>query len=451
MFSNTKSTRKRFVIVFLLFVTVMINYIDRANMSIAAPSLMHDFGISNSQLGWVFSSWSWCYALFQLPGGWLADRIKPKILVSLIVLFWSIATCLLGFASTFFVILGLRCLIGLFEAPSYPINSRVVTTWIPDAERATAIAIYTSAQFVGLAFLVPVLAWILSEYGWHEVFFVTGTIGILWALVWYLMYHEPKEYPGINASEITLLEQGGAIPHLQQKFEQQQGKKNKFTFSWADLKYIATRRKIIGLCLGQFGLGSTTIFFLTWFPTYLVEYKGMSFIKAGFAASIPFIFGFIGVICSGVLSDYLLRRGCTLGVARKTPIITGLLLSTTIIGADFVDSQVWVIFFMTIAFFATGFASITWSLMTSISPERLIGMSGGFFNFIGGLAGIVIPLAIGYLTEGKSFTSALTLICCMTFMGAFSYIFLVGKVERIPDRPDYQQRHLTDEPSLSQK
>ncbi len=134
---------------------------------------------------------------------------------------------------------------------------------------------------------------------------------------------------------------------------------------------------------------------------------------------------------SGFLSDALVRRGASLGIARKTPIIGGLLLSTVMIGAVFTEDQALVILFLTVAFFGNGLASITWSLISSTAPERLIGLTGGVFNCIGGCAGVVVPIAIGYLVQGESFTPALVMVVLLALMGALSYIFLVGKVERV--------------------
>jgi len=321
--------------------------------------------------------------------------------------------------------------VGLFEAPSYPLNNRIATTWFGERERASCIAIYTSGQWVGLAFLAPVLAWIQVRFGWRMVFVVTGLLGLLWALIWFRVYREPKEFPGVNQAEIDLIASSGGLPDLSERARARAS--TRAATPWSDLAIVLGRRKLWGLYLGQFGMGSTSVFFLTWFPTYLVKYKHMDYIKAGFAASAPFLGGFVGVLCSGFLSDWLVRRGASLGTARKTPIIGGLLLSTVMIGANFTDDPKLVVMFMTLAFFANGLASITWSLVSSVAPERLIGLSGGVFNFIGGLAFVTVPIAIGFLAKGQSFTPALTLIVLLAVIGALSYIFLVGEVERVSE------------------
>jgi ACS family D-galactonate transporter-like MFS transporter len=418
-------TRKRFFIMVLLFITVVINYLDRSNLSIAAPALTSELGIDPVHVGLIFSAFGWTYAAMQLPGGWLVDRVPPRILYTVALALWSIATIFLGFVGSFIGLFVLRMAVGALEAPAYPINSRVVTAWFPEKERATAVGFYTSGQFVGLAFLTPVLAWLQTRYGWHMVFVATGGVGVLWAAIWYIVYREPRDFKGINQGEIDLIKDGGGLVDMQTDASKRSG------FSWQDLGIVLTRRKLWGIYLGQFCLNSTLWFFLTWFPTYLVKYRGMDFIKSGLLASLPFLAAFVGVLCSGFFSDWLIRRGHTVGFARKTPIIAGLLISTSIIGANYVDSTPLVIAFLALAFFGNGLASITWSLVSTLAPARLLGLTGGTFNLIGNLAAIATPIVIGFLASGDSFAPAITYIAVLALLGALSYILLVGKVERI--------------------
>ena len=419
-------SRKRFLIMLLLFVTVVINYLDRSNLSIAAPELMRELAIDPVHAGWIFSAFGWTYAAMQIPGGWLVDRVAPRVLYALALALWSLATVFLGFIGSFAGLFALRLLVGALEAPAYPINNRVVTTWFPERERATAIGFYTSGQFVGLAFLTPLLAWLQQAYGWHMVFVSTGLTGIAWAAIWYLVYREPRQFKGANAAEIELIRSGGGLVDIAQASSTQ-----KPGFSVADLGLVLSRRKLWGIYLGQYAVNSTLWFFLTWFPTYLVKYRGMDFIKSGFLASLPFLAAFLGVLSSGIFSDWLIRKGASVGLARKLPIISGLLISTCIIGANYVDSTAWIIVFMAVAFFGNGFASISWSLVSSLAPAKMLGLTGGVFNFIGNLAAITTPLVIGFLISGDSFAPAITYIAVMALVGALSYILLVGKVERI--------------------
>ncbi|WDR88043.1 MFS transporter [Burkholderia ambifaria] len=421
-------SRKRLIILALLFVTVVINYLDRSNLSIAAPALFKELNIDPVRAGLVFSAFGWTYALMQIPGGWLVDKVSPRVLYAGALALWSAATLLLGFAGSFVGLVVLRLAVGALEAPAYPINNRVVTTWFPTRERASAIGGYTSGQFVGLAFLTPVLAWLQVHLGWHMVFVATGLVGIAWAAIWYAVYREPRAFRGVNTAEIALIRDGGGLVDLEDRVA---ARTERTPSTWRDLGVVLGRRKLWGIYLGQFALNSTLWFFLTWFPTYLVKYRGMDFIKSGFLASLPFLAAFVGVLCSGVLSDWLMRRGASQGFARKLPIISGLLISTCIIGANYVTSTGWVIAFMTIAFFGNGFASITWSLVSGLAPARLLGLTGGVFNLIGNLSAIATPIVIGLLVDGADFSRAITYIAAMALAGSLSYGLLVGKVERI--------------------
>lgn len=423
---NAKPTRVRYQILLLVFVNVVINYMDRSNLAVAASDIGKEFSFTSVQMGLIFSAFSWTYLLFQIPGGILVKRYEPRMLYTLSLIGWSLTTVFQGFARGFVSLFGLRMATGALEAPAYPLNNRVVTNWFPDHERASAIGVYTSGQFLGLAFLMPVLSWIQVLAGWKGLFVVTGLIGILWGIVWYLFYRDPLQHKRVNKAELSHIEKGGGLLNKQ---EQSVEKKN--SFKWADLKEVLSHRKLWGIYLGQFAVNGALWFFLTWFPKYLVDYRGMGFIKSGYWASVPYLAAFLGVLSSGFLSDYLMRKGLSPAKARKWPIIAGLLLSVTIIGANYVNTHASIIFFMSLSFFGVGFASITWIFVSTLAPKHLIDITGGVFNFIGQLSGVVIPIAIGFLASGGNFAPALVFIAVLGVLGAGAYIFLVGNVERV--------------------
>jgi ACS family D-galactonate transporter-like MFS transporter len=210
-------------------------------------------------------------------------------------------------------------------------------------------------------------------------------------------------------------------------------RKERRKVSLADIATVFKYKKLWGVYIGQFAVTSSQWFFLTWFPTYLVEFRHLSILKSGIYVSLPFIAAFVGVQLAGFLSDRILRAGYSLGAARKSPIIFGLLLSSAIIGANFVDAPEYVIAFMCLAFFGNGMASIGWSLISSVAPRQLIGLTGGTFNFISNLSGITTPLIIGYLAQGGNFAPGLTYIAVVAVIGALAYILMIGKLERVED------------------
>ncbi len=424
---GNKRGRVRFRILAFIFVSVVINYMDRSNISVAASAISNDLQLNSVQLGLIFSAFGWTYAALQIPGGIMVDRFGPRLLYTVSLIAWSIVTLMQGFINGFAGLFGLRLATGTFEAPAYPANNRIVTSWFPDNERASAIAVYTSGQFIGLAFLTPALAAIEHFTGWRGLFIITGLVGIIWGIIWYFIYRNPAEHPQVTEAELDYIEKGGGLVNRLTENKSIGIEK----FQWRNLKEVFMHRKLWGIYIGQFAINSTLWFFLTWFPTYLVKYRGLNFLKSGFLASAPFLAAFAGLLLSGFLSDFLIKKGVAVSVARKTPVIAGLLLSVSIVGANYVDSPALIIFFMAIAFFGNGFASITWVFVSTLAPKHLIGLTGGVFNFIGGLASIIVPVVIGFLARGVSFAPALIFIGILAFLGACSYIFIVGKVERI--------------------
>ncbi len=418
-------TKKRYNMLALIFGSVVINYLDRTNISVAAPAIKEALDLSSVQLGLIFSAFGWTYVALQIPGGIVVDKIGARLLYGLMLFFWSISTLLQGFVNSFIVLLGLRASIGIFEAPAYPANNAIVTKWFPENERASAIAIYTSGQFIGLAFLFPVLTVIQDQLGWRGLFIVSGIIGILWAIIWYVFYRDPDNHKSVSTQELKHIREGGGLVKASNSAAE------KIKFSWSDLAQAFKYRKLWGVYLGQFCVGSVSIFFLTWFPTYLVEYRGLDFIKSGFLASVPFLAAFAGVLLSGFTSDYLIKKGKSIEFARKTPVLCGLLLSVTIIGANFTDDTFYVILFMTLAFFGNGLASITWVFVSLMAPKHLIGLVGGVFNLIGGLSAVVVPVVIGILVKDGDFSPALYFIGAITLLGFLSFLLVVGKVKRI--------------------
>src|SRR6202522_2832399 len=213
-------SQRRFLIAVMLFFIVVINYLDRSNISIVGPQLSRTLNLTPVKLGVVLSGFGWTYVALQIPCGWLVDRVHPRYLFGCILGLWSLATLSVGLATGFLGLLFLRLAVGAFESPAYPINNRVVTTWFGENERAGAIGFYTSGQFVGLAFLTPLLSWIEVSYGWRSVFFFTGLAGLLWSVVWIYFYRDPKDFRGVNQAEIDWIAGNGGIPDLSDRMDQ---------------------------------------------------------------------------------------------------------------------------------------------------------------------------------------------------------------------------------------
>lgn len=417
-------SRTRFVILALLAVGTMINYLDRTVLGIAAPTMTKELGIDAAVMGIVFSAFSWTYALAQIPGGVFLDRFGSKVTYFLALTFWSFFTLMQGFAVGLKSLLLFRFGLGVSEAPCFPVNSRVVATWFPQHERARATGIYTVGEYLGLACFAPALFWIMGNFGWRSLFIVVGVIGIVFGMVWWLFYREPHDSKSVNQAELDYISAGGGLEPA--------GGQQTMAFSWGNVGKLLKRRQIAGACLGQFAGNTTLVFFLTWFPTYLATERHMGWLKVGFFAVMPFLAAAVGVMFGGWISDLLLKRTGSANIARKLPIIFGLLGASTIIAANYVSSDALVITILSIAFFGQGMVGLGWTLISDIAPKNLMGLTGGIFNFCANLAGIVTPLVIGLIVaKTGSFFYALSYVGAAALVGALSYIFIVGDVRRV--------------------
>ena len=400
----------------LLFFTVVINYMDRINISVAGSAVRGDLNLSTEAMGLVFSAWAWTYTAFQVPGGLLAARVHARILYPILLVGWSVATIVQGFVNSLGALIGCRVFVGAFEAPSYPINNKVVTEWFPPEQRASAISVYVSGQYVGLAFLAPVLTILAVEIGWRYFMVATGLVGVAWAVVWYLLYPKGEPEPHGAETETSGTSQPDSPPAETTK---------------TDYMVAFRHAKLWGIYIGQFAIGSVFIFFLTWFPTYLTEYRGIEIVQSGFMSAVPYLGAFCGVLLAGFSSDWMVRNGVSSEISRKAPVMIGLALSTAIVGANFTTDNMIAIAFLTVSFFGVGLASITWVFVSLIAPDEHVGLIGGVFNCFGGSSAIVTPFLIGVLISEDSFAPAFFYIGAVAILGFLSYLFIVGKVEKI--------------------
>lgn len=436
--NDERPTRVRWWIVGLLFAVTAVNYADRATISIVGTDLARDLDLDPVALGYLLSAFSLSYVALQIPGGRLLDRFGSRLVYFWSIVTWSIFTFLQGFVGLLGgsrlaarTLYGLRLLLGAAEAPSFPANSRIVAAWFPAGERGTAAAIFNSAQYFSTVMFYPVMGMITHHLGWQYVFWTMGAIGLAFAALWPRVVHSPREHPRANDAEIALIKAGGGLVDLDHAAVPQRE-----DFRWSDLGRMLRHRMLLGIFLGQYCVNVLTWFFLTWFPIYLVRDRGMSILEVGFVAVLPALCGFLGGVLGGVVSDALLRRGWSLSAARKTPIVAGMFVASSIIACNYVETQWAVILFMSLAFFGKGVGALGWAVMSDVAPKIATGLAGGVFNTFGNLAGVVTPIVIGYILGSTgAFNGALVYVGAHAILATVSFVFIAGTFRRVELRP----------------
>jgi len=428
----------RYWIIATLFFLTTVNYASRATLSIAGAPLSQELGVSPVEMGYLFSAFAWAYVIAQIPGGALLDRFGSKTIYLWSIILWSIFTAAqaeIGAANWIPVVGGLfvlRFLLGVAEAPSFPGNARIVANWFPNSERGTATAIFNSAQYFSLVVFGPLMGWVTESFGWRAVFLVMGAIGIAAAFVFAWSIDAPTRHRHLSKAEFDYIQSGGALVHL----DQPGTSKPKAPIRWPTLRQLLTNRMLLGVYLGQYCITALTYFYTTWFPIYLVKARGLTVFQAGFAAAGPALCGWIGGILGGLLSDLLLKRGKPLTVARKLPIVVGLVISGAILLSNTTDSQGLVLIFMSIAFFGKGIASLGWAVLSDVAPREVTGLAGSIFNTFGNISGITTPIVIGHLVNAtNSFDAALIFVFAHSAVALVSFLGLVGPIKRLVLQP----------------
>ncbi|MGF6934733.1 ACS family D-galactonate transporter-like MFS transporter [Paraburkholderia sp. UCT70] len=407
--------KMRWVVIFLCFLAIAVNYIDRANLAVAAPQIEKALGIGPAEMGFILSGFFWTYALMQMPFGWFVDRVGARIALPLAVGWWSVFTAATAVTTSVAGMFGCRLLLGVGEAGAYPSCTKLVSQWFEPKERAIATSIFDSGSRVGSALSIPVVALIIGTLGWKAAFVLTGLLGAVWIVGWFVIYRNPVQ----DALETAR----NAAPAAQARGGQD-------NVTWASL---FRHRTLWGMMLGFFCLNFVIYFFITWFPSYLVQTRGFSLKSLGTLGMIPALIAIPGGWLGGFVSDALFRRGWSLTAARKTCMVGGMLLSSVITLSAFTENTYLMLAFFGIAYGSLAFAAASiWSLPCDVAPTpRHVASIGGIQNFASNLAGIVITTFTGVMvamTKG-SFTIPLVVAGGFFFLGAFSYLVIVGRIE----------------------
>ncbi|AXV79905.1 MULTISPECIES: MFS transporter [Ralstonia solanacearum species complex] len=420
-------SKVRWLVAGLMWAAIAINYIDRTVLSAAAPHIQKEFHLSAVEMGIVMSAFFWSYALLQLPAGILADRFGQKKVLGFAVLWWSLATAVTGLATGFKSLVSLRVALGVGEAGAYPSNAGITSRWFPKQERATVAAIFDSGSKLGSAIALPLIAWLLVAFDWKLTFAVAGSLGIVWSVVWVLVFKDsPAAHPGVNAAELSHIQKG--LPPARNA--------DAPSVSWTKL---LTHRNVWAMCIGFFMINYNSYFFITWLPTYLVKERGMGLMEMGFMASLPLFVSMFVEVFAGWASDRVYASGrLSLTATRKLFLVIGLVMASSIGLAAFAQSAVVAVILLCIAKSGTTVAaSQVWALPADVAPGNTVSMVAGLQNTVSNMGGVVGPIVTGAIVGATgSFIPALVFSAALIGLAIVNYLFLLGKVEPIAFEPN---------------
>ncbi len=433
---STQPTRVRWRILFLLLLISIVTYIDRVNISVTARHMMPSLGLTDLQMGWIFSAFVFGYALFQVPGGWMGDRWGPRRVLTLAVIWWSIFTALTALAPTlplanFIGIMGslmvVRFLIGIGEAAALPNFNRSVANWHPPQERGLGIGITIGGIGIGSALTPPITAWIMVNYGWQTAFYAAGLLGIAIALLWYWYATDlPRQHPQVNEAEAAIiegkdLEKINPSPRLRGEGQGEGSIKRSDIVPW---KAILTTPTVWWLTLSYTCLGYVAYIYMSWFYLYLVNVRGFAVLQGAFFASAPFIAMTIFCPLGGWVTDRLVEKyGINWGRASVGG--TGMILAALciIIGAN-VEAPYAAIGFLSLG---AGWLYFTvgpfWSSTTDLS-KPYAGTLSGLMNTGANLGGTLSPTLTPWIADTYGWPVALGLAACIAFIGGLCWFFI---------------------------
>ena len=422
---TAKVAKRRWGIGALLGIGVLINYIDRIGLSVAAPQIQEAFNLTPVDMGLLFSAFAWSYSLLQIPVGMVLDRFGPTKVGRWGAFLWGLASTITAFSSGFAGIFAARVLLGIAEAPAFPVSSKATGYWFPRKERGTATAIFDAAAKFSNVIGVPLVALTVVAFGWRWGFGLTAVLSFSYFFAFLLFYRDPSADTKLSKAELDYIQRGGAAP----EGPAEGGAVNM-------LGYLLTKSKIWGLTIGFAAYGYTFYLFLTWLPGYLVQTMHMSIIKSAGFAAIPWAVATVtDLFVGGWLIDHLIAKGKNESVVRKSVLVIGMLFGLAVFGATQTTDPAWAIFWISIALGGLASAApVGWSLPSLIAPKGGAGTVGGIMNFANNLMGAAAPIVTGMIVGAtNSFANAFMVAGVILLVGIVSFVFVLGKIEPLPD------------------
>ncbi len=401
---SKRMRRMQWIAIGLATAAIALNYVDRSTLAIGNVTIRQEFGLNATAIGALQSFWSLTYACFQIPVGFLLDRLGPRYLVGFALVAWSVAQAAGGLAGSYTQLLWARIALGATESPAFPGAVRVTSDWFHIKDRGKPTGVYNSGGSIGPAIAPPLLTALMLGFGWRTMFITMGIAGMLGALVWFKLYRDPAKTELEPQDEAYLAENRAAEAPVELR-------------NWGRLFRF---RSMWGLMLGAFCSGYAVWMYQTWLPAYLEMQQHISIARTGFLAMIPLVFSVLGAWAGGWVTDRF-ARGMEIVASRRLPSILGLLLSGlfTIIATTATSGTTAVIWISGAMFFLSLGIAGKWTLITAVAPQSYCTSVASIQNFGGYIGGTVSPLVTGMVVDMTgSFVIALAIGAGITVLGA---------------------------------
>ena len=409
--------KKRWLVLGVSWIVFFVAFLDRVNLSVAMPLISKEFSLSPEQVGYLFSAFFISYTVFQIPGGYLSDKVGPKKVLLVALVWWSIMTMATGVARTFSQFFIVRVLFGIGEGLQPPCAFKLNSNWFPNQEQATANAIFTSACSFGPAIAPSIAVAIIGLWGWHALFYIFGALGfVIMPLLYFFVKNSPEEDPDISKEELEYIKSGQTEIVTQTTDSEEVG-----------LMSVLKNRNIVLLALTYFGFMCAFFGLLSWLPSYLVKARGFELVKMGIFSGLPFLALGIAQPFGGWLSDKVFK-----GKRKIQAMAVNLAAGPVLYGVVVAPTETVAMALLVCTGFLVGMAfGPLWAMPMESVKRSYVGMATGVMNAGGSIGGILSPIIIGYLVGMSGYNAA------FVFMGgALVFTALVVSLVKLPPRAE---------------
>jgi sugar phosphate permease len=414
-----RPTRTRWTILFLISLMYLIAYMDRGSISLAAPRIALEFGLSYTEMGLVFSVFVWAYAIGQIPGGWLGDRLGPKTVLTVIMVWWAIGSGSTGFAVGFVSLLAARLFLGLGEAGAFPVATRGMQLWFPKSERGRIQGITNGSTRFAVAITPLIAVSIMTAFGWRAIFYIFGSLGAIWAIAFYFIYrNRPEEHKRVNRAELAHIR--GV--HADGRIVELEARKRRKT-PWKTI-LGSPNMWFIMIAYGCFFYG--TYFFLSWYPTYLEVYRHFSLKSLGFVASVPLFAAMVGDVLGGSLIDWVYRRTGRLKLSRRIVAAPAMLIAGAFLIPTALSRNPWMaLLCLALSFFFLDMVlGPAWAVVMDVGGE-FSGTVSSIMNAAGAVGASASPIVFGFFVQEGSWVAPFLVTAGILLAGALIWACLI--------------------------